>query len=56
MKKRVNGFGGAVCVSKSGDVGAEFTTEKMVWAFIKEGQMHYGIHPGQHEIEVLQDL
>ncbi|CAL4186750.1 unnamed protein product, partial [Meganyctiphanes norvegica] len=53
MESRVNGFGGAVVVSKSGDVAAQFSTPRMPWAFIKSDKLHFGMHHGQHEIENL---
>lgn len=53
MESRVNGFGGAVVVSKSGDVAAEFSTPRMPWAYIKSDKLHFGMHRGQHETEDL---
>lgn len=53
MESRVNGFGGAVVVSKSGDVAAEFSTPRMPWAYIKDDKLHFGMHQGQHETEEL---
>ena len=51
MKNRINGYGGAICVTKDGQVGAEFSTEMMSWAYIKDDQLHYGINKNQHEVE-----
>lgn len=48
MAKRVEGCGGAVAVSCSGEVGVGFSTPRMPWAYVKDGVLHYGIHPGQH--------
>ncbi|XP_068207821.1 isoaspartyl peptidase/L-asparaginase [Palaemon carinicauda] len=51
MESRVNGFGGAIAVSCKGDVATKFSTPRMAWAYVKEDKVHYGLHPGQHEIE-----
>ncbi|KAK3092679.1 hypothetical protein FSP39_005815 [Pinctada imbricata] len=47
MANRVQGSGGAVTVSKDGDIGKHFTTERMAWSWIKDGQLHYGLNPGE---------
>jgi hypothetical protein len=47
MTRRVGGSGGVVVVSKTGEVAATFTTERMAWAWVKDGQLHYGLDPGQ---------
>ncbi|ROT76047.1 hypothetical protein C7M84_005386 [Penaeus vannamei] len=53
METRINGFGGAIAVSCKGDVGMQFSTPRMPWAYVRQGKLHYGIHPGQHIIEDL---
>lgn len=53
MESRINGFGGAIAVSSKGDVGMQFSTPRMPWAYVQQGKLHYGIHPGQHIIEDL---
>lgn len=53
MTQRVQGSGGAVVLSSSGDTAACFTTERMAWAWVKDGEVHFGLDPGQHEKEIL---
>ncbi|XP_041350653.1 isoaspartyl peptidase/L-asparaginase-like [Gigantopelta aegis] len=47
MAERVSGSGGVITISNHGNVGKHFTTERMAWAWLKEGQMHYGLNPGE---------
>lgn len=47
MATRVQGSGGVVTVSKDGGIGKHFTTERMAWAWIKEGKLHYGLECGE---------
>lgn len=47
MADRVKGHGGVVTVSKDGDIGKHFTTERMAWAWIKAGKLHYGLNSGE---------
>lgn len=51
MESRIVGFGGAIAVSRKGEVAAHFSTPRMPWAYVREGKLHYGMHPGQHQIE-----
>lgn len=53
MEKRIKGFGGAIAVSNKGEVGMYFSTPRMPWAYVQGGELHYGIHPGQHVVEEL---
>lgn len=46
MSGRVQGSGGAVVVSKDGDFGIHFTTERMAWAAMREGELSSGLNPG----------
>jgi len=43
MKSRVNGNGGLIILDNQGNVGFHFTTEKMVWAYIKDDKLISGI-------------
>ena len=43
MEERVGGRGGVIVIGKHGDLGAAFTTERMVWASISDGVMRSGI-------------
>ncbi|XP_062595489.1 isoaspartyl peptidase/L-asparaginase-like [Saccostrea cucullata] len=51
MNRRVQGSGGVVAVSKGGDIGKHFTTERMAWAWIKAGKLHYGLNSGEDFVE-----
>ena len=43
MKRKVDGSGGIIIVNNKGEVGFHFTTERMAWAFIKDGNLVSGI-------------
>ncbi|XP_022111718.1 isoaspartyl peptidase/L-asparaginase-like, partial [Acanthaster planci] len=47
MKDRVDSLGGAIAVSKTGDFGHYFNTKVMIWASVQNGQLHYGVFPGE---------
>jgi beta-aspartyl-peptidase (threonine type) len=43
MRARVNGPGGLIALDAYGNIGLAFTTKRMVWASIKDGEMKKGI-------------
>jgi beta-aspartyl-peptidase (threonine type) len=43
MEARVGGRGGIIMITKNGDLGVSFTTERMAWASISDGVMRSGI-------------
>jgi len=43
MKVRVSGHGGLIALDADGNIGHAFTTKRMVWASIKDGEMKKGI-------------
>lgn len=47
MAERVHGFGGVIVLGKNGDHITSFTTERMAWAWAKEGTLHHGVNPGE---------
>ncbi|XP_062852396.1 isoaspartyl peptidase/L-asparaginase [Trichomycterus rosablanca] len=47
MGERVQGGGGAVVVSPTGDWSAAFTTERMAWAAVHEEHLYYGLNPDE---------
>ncbi|KAF6207483.1 hypothetical protein GE061_015929 [Apolygus lucorum] len=53
MTARTKKTAGAITLSKLGDVGISFSSKRMAWAFVKDGELHYGIEQGQHEVEKL---
>ncbi|KAJ8045094.1 Isoaspartyl peptidase/L-asparaginase [Holothuria leucospilota] len=53
MEKRVGGAGGVIAVNKEGEIGKHLTTERMVWAALREDQLTYGIEPKDNFSEML---
>ncbi|KAK3554020.1 hypothetical protein QTP70_019136 [Hemibagrus guttatus] len=53
MAERVQGGGGAVVVSPTGDWSATFTTERMAWAAFKSEHLYYGLNPKEMFVETL---
>lgn len=49
----VQGGGGAVVVSATGDWSAAFTTERMAWAAFKDEYLYYGLNPKEMFKEAL---
>lgn len=47
LTARTGSTAGAISISKNGDIGYDFTTKMMPWAYIKEGRMHVGMQQGQ---------
>lgn len=47
MADRVHGYGGVIVLNKDGDVATSFTTERMSWAWAKDGTLHSGVNPGE---------
>lgn len=46
MKKRVNGHGGAIAIDKNRNIGLDFTTQRMPWAYVKCDTLHFGLEEG----------
>ncbi|XP_029451497.1 isoaspartyl peptidase/L-asparaginase isoform X2 [Rhinatrema bivittatum] len=55
MKKRVNGLGGVIVISKSGDWTAKFSTNQMSWAAVKDEQMQCGIYHGENQATTIEE-
>uniref|UniRef100_A0A0K8SW86 L-asparaginase CG7860 n=5 Tax=Lygus hesperus TaxID=30085 RepID=A0A0K8SW86_LYGHE len=53
MTERIKKTAGAITVSNSGEIGISFTSKRMSWAYVKDGEIHFGIEQGQHEVEKL---
>ncbi|CAG9584753.1 unnamed protein product [Danaus chrysippus] len=51
MTKRLNNTAGAITLSKNGDVGIHFSSQRLAWAYIKSNKLFYGIN---HD-EVFED-
>ncbi|XP_066246193.1 probable isoaspartyl peptidase/L-asparaginase GA20639 [Euwallacea similis] len=51
MTARLNNSAGAITISKTGEIGIGFTSQRMSWAYRKGDEVHYGIEKGQHKIE-----
>jgi len=54
MGKRVQGAGGAICISATGEAAFHFTTERMAWAIVKDDVLSWGLDPGELNEEKLQ--
>lgn len=47
MSDRVQGTGGAISLSRTGEVGLSFTSMRMAWAWAKGEELHHGLEPGE---------
>ncbi|KAM4693120.1 isoaspartyl peptidase/L-asparaginase [Discoglossus pictus] len=54
MKTRVDGLGGVIVVSSSGDWTAKFSTKQMTWAAVKEDQLQFGIYHGENQTRSIE--
>lgn len=54
MLERIGKTAGAITIAKDGSIGVAFTSKRMAWAYMKDGQVHYGINRGEHFIENFQ--
>ncbi|KAI4894287.1 hypothetical protein NFI96_016312 [Prochilodus magdalenae] len=54
MGERVQGGGGAIVVSPTGDWTATFTTDRMAWAAIDGDVLHYGLNPKEEFKDTLK--
>ncbi|CAG6017441.1 unnamed protein product [Menidia menidia] len=53
MGDRVQGAGGAIVVSPSGEWAATFTTERMAWAAVEHDVLWFGLEPNEKQKEML---
>ncbi|XP_045448522.1 probable isoaspartyl peptidase/L-asparaginase GA20639 [Melitaea cinxia] len=54
MTSRLKNTAGAITLSKTGDVGISFSTNRMAWAYIKSNKIFYGIEKNEvHEEEYI---
>ena len=51
MTTRVGGDGGVIAISPQGEVGIEWNSEQMSWAWGREGLLHYGVNRGEDFVE-----
>jgi beta-aspartyl-peptidase (threonine type) len=51
MRERVKGCGGAVLITRGGEVAHSFTTERMAWASVVKDVLNYGLEPGEVQTE-----
>ena len=51
MTAKVGGDGGGVAISKDGEIGVEWNSERMGWAYAKEGKIHSGVNRGEDFVE-----
>ena len=53
MQRKVGGEGGVIAVDKFGQLGIQWNSEVMGWAWGREGSLHYGIERGDDFVEEL---
>ena len=53
MKRKVGGHGGVISIDKFGQLGIEWNSEVMAWAWAREDTLHYGIERGDDFVEEL---
>jgi hypothetical protein len=51
MHLRVQGAGGAICLSSSGEPAFYFTTERMAWAIAQGNIISWGLERDEHNSE-----
>jgi len=47
--------GGAIAITKQGEVGFQFNSHRMAWAYAKNDELHFGIEHGEDNIEPLHN-
>lgn len=47
MTSRLRNTAGAITLSKDGEVGVHFSSKRMSWAYVRDGQIFYGIEQGE---------
>ncbi|KAF5298636.1 hypothetical protein FQR65_LT09732 [Abscondita terminalis] len=53
MTERLKNFAGAITVSNQGDIGINFSTSRMSWAYIKNRELHYGVDKDEDQVEFI---
>lgn len=53
MTERLSGTGGAITIDAHGRIGIHWTSHRMGWAYIKSGEIFYGIDHGKQFKEQL---
>jgi beta-aspartyl-peptidase (threonine type) len=51
MTQRLHNTAGAITIAKNGELGIDFTSRRMAWAYQIKDEMHFGIEHGQHTKE-----
>lgn len=48
MTERIgNGDGGAIVITKNGDIGHAHNSRKMTWAWVRRSRVHFGVQAGE---------
>ena len=53
MARKVGGEGGVISIDKFGQLGIQWNSELMAWAWGRESSLHYGIERGDDFVEEL---
>lgn len=51
MTERFKSRTGIIAIDYRGEIGIYFNTKQLSWAYRRDGEVHYGINPGEHFIE-----
>ena len=51
MKAKLNSVGGAIVLDKYGNVGKYWSAQGMSWAYMRNGELHYGLLEGEDFVE-----
>lgn len=53
MTRLIGGDGGAISINKEGQIGINFNSNRLAWAYIKDNQLHKGCNRGEDFIQNL---
>ena len=53
MEERVGGNGGVIAIDHEGQVGLDWNSDVMAWAWARDGWLHYGIYKDDDFVERL---
>ena len=47
MENKLHSTAGVIVLDKRGNIGKAFTSEGMIWAYMKDNELHHGLFPGE---------
>ena len=45
MENKLHSTAGVIVLDKRGNIGKAFTSEAMIWAYMKDNELHHGLFP-----------